>query len=357
MVWATPQSSRKRVDEAGDVLAAEESSLDQIFVDDRWDQALAVINNWRSSHSYPLQALKMTLLGRAKRVDDKVVVAQRLKRLTSIRAKLRRFEEMKLSRMHDIGGCRAVVRNVRCVAQLVGLYEASTAKNPSDRAEFIRKYDYIEEPKADGYRCVHLVYKYRSQAPHKMMYNGLRIEIQLRSKLQHAWATAVETVDTFTGQALKSNIGDASWKRFFALMGSAVANREKRARVPGTPALRAELIEELREVTRQLKADTVLEGLMAGTELVRTGRQDAQAFLLELDPTNRRVRATGYGQEELPKASDDYLAVEKRIAGSPEGIQAVLVSVDSIAALRKAFPNYYLDARAFVEAVRQAISA
>jgi hypothetical protein len=190
-----------------------------------------------------------------------------------------------------------------------------------------------------------------------MMYNGLRIEIQLRSKLQHAWATAVETVDTFTGQALKSNIGDASWKRFFALMGSAVANREKRARVPGTPALRAELIEELREVTRQLKADTVLEGLMAGTELVRTGRQDAQAFLLELDPTNRRVRATGYGQEELPKASDDYLAVEKKIAGSPEGIQAVLVSVDSIAALRKAFPNYYLDARAFVEAVRQAISA
>jgi hypothetical protein len=40
-----------------------------------------------------------------------------------------------------------------------------------------------------------------------MIYNDLKIEMQLRSQYQHAWATAVETVGTFIGQALKSSIG------------------------------------------------------------------------------------------------------------------------------------------------------
>jgi hypothetical protein len=40
-------------------------------------------------------------------------------------------------------------------------------------------------------------------------------EIQLRSRLQHAWATTVETVDTFTRQAIKTGGGKAEWRRFF----------------------------------------------------------------------------------------------------------------------------------------------
>jgi len=40
------------------------------------------------------------------------------------------------------------------------------------------------------------------------------IEIQIRSKLQHIWATAVETVGFFTGQAIKSNEGEKEWNDF-----------------------------------------------------------------------------------------------------------------------------------------------
>jgi hypothetical protein len=43
-----------------------------------------VINNWRSSHAFPLNALHVTLRGRAKKVDPHVLTAQRLKRLSSI---------------------------------------------------------------------------------------------------------------------------------------------------------------------------------------------------------------------------------------------------------------------------------
>jgi len=59
--------------------------------------------------------------------------------------------------------------------------------------------------------------------------------MQIRSQLQHAWATAVETVGTFLQQALKSSQGDEGWQRFFALMGNAMAMRERRPPVPNTP--------------------------------------------------------------------------------------------------------------------------
>ena len=54
-------------------------------------------------------------------------------------------------------------------------------------------------------------------------FNGLRVEVQIRSKLQHFWATAIETVDFFTRQAIKSSEGHPDWVDFFKLVSSAFA--------------------------------------------------------------------------------------------------------------------------------------
>jgi hypothetical protein len=69
--------------------------------------------------------------------------------------------------------------------------------------------------------------------------------------LQHAWATAVETAQLFTGQALKSKVKNATedWLRFFALSSSLFALREKSPTVPGAPDNRDETVTELREIT------------------------------------------------------------------------------------------------------------
>jgi ppGpp synthetase/RelA/SpoT-type nucleotidyltranferase len=74
--------------------------------------------------------------------------------------------------------------------------------------------DYILSPKNSGYRSVHLLYKYNSDKKAPSIYNGLFIEVKIRSRLQHAWATAVETVVTFLQQALKSSQGEEEWLRF-----------------------------------------------------------------------------------------------------------------------------------------------
>jgi hypothetical protein len=295
----------------------------------------------------------MTLKGRAKGIDTGCVVAQRLKRLSSIRLKLVLIPGMQMSRMHDIGGCRAVVRSIAEERKIVGLYRESAAKNPHDRPEFVKAYDYIAKPKPDGYRSVHMVYKYRTGSKHRSVYNGHRIEIQIRSRLQHVWATAVEVASTFTGEALKSNVGDVHWRRFFALIGNVIAQREKCPAVPAMPAP-VELKAEVIELSKRLKIAQSFEGWGVAAQDIVKHAKDAQSFLLELDPaeTPPRIEVKGYLAEQMKQASEDYLTAEKRAVGTDR--QVVLVSVDSVASLRRAYPNYYLDTTSFLAELRRA---
>lgn len=255
--------------------------------------------------------------------------------------------------MQDLGGCRAVVRTVGQVDRLARVYQKSLAKNPNERAEFVKPFDYIAHPKEDGYRSLHLVYKYRSRVAQRAVYNGLRIEIQIRSRLQHAWATAVETVDICTGQALKSNIGNPAWKRFFLLVSGAIAIRERRPLVPGVPTDQALMKSEIKQLVNDLKIFAVLGGMSEGVHLTqRIDRGDS--YLLVLDSQAMTVGVTSYSSSELKKASDEYMNIEKDSLRKPE-IQAVLISVDSVQKLRSAYPNFYLDTRTFVKLVEDFI--
>jgi hypothetical protein len=257
--------------------------------------------------------------------------------------------------MQDIGGCRAVIRSVAHVDRLVSLYEAAVAKNPTARAQFVKKYDYIAEPKRDGYRSVHLIFKYRSSAREKRPWNGLRIELQIRSRLQHAWATAVETVDIFTAQALKTGGGKEEWRRFFLLMAAAIAGFERRPSCPECPEDPVQLRNELRAAERNLNVTSALRSWTEAMNVLppRTTR-DAGVYLLYLDAAEDIAEITGFTDAEQAKASEAYLATERLIRDKPTA-QAVLVSAGSVQALRTAFPNYFADTRVFLDAVGRAI--
>lgn len=344
MAWAVPENSKSEVDRAGRILVTPESTFDQV------QHALSVVNNWRSSHSFPLNTFQVTLRARARQLDSEALIAQRIKRMSSIEAKLSRFPTMKASQMQDIGGCRAVMRNVSLVREMVTSYEKSSIKH-----KLLRHDDYLTNPKESGYRGVHLIYRYYSDRSND--YNGLLIEVQLRSLLQHAWATAVETVGTFLKQSLKSSQGHEEWLRFFVVMSSVLALREKTNVVPGTSPSRKELIKELRKLARTLD---VQRRLQAYGDTLRALEDPsvahAQYFLMALDPRADTITIRGYTKSELDKATSQYLSVEKSLDES-SGAEAVLVSVDSIAALKRAYPNYFLDTRAFLVAVQQALKS
>lgn len=342
MAWTVPEHSKSEVDRAGKVLVSEYTT------DQALQTALTVINNWRASHSFPLNTFQVGLRSKARRIDDQALVAQRIKRLSSIELKLSRFPTMKVSQMQDIGGCRAVLRNIAQVRELEQSYRESSIKHKPLRTD-----DYISSPKVSGYRGIHLIYRYFSDRSDS--YNGLLIEIQMRSMLQHAWATAVETVGTFLKQSLKSSQGHDEWLRFFIVMSSAIALREKSTTVPGTSTNRSEVKAELRKLAKSLDVRRRLQAYGDTLKaLDETTAGDGQYFLMALDPKADTITIRSYRRADLERAASDYLAIEKSLDEST-GAEAVLVSVDSIAALKKAYPNYFLDTRAFLLALEQAM--
>jgi hypothetical protein len=309
-----------------------------------------VLGNWRACHNYPINTFQATLRSRLKNVDRKATVAQRLKRLPSIIGKLVRFPHMELSRMQDIGGLRAIVESVPKVRKLEQLYLESNFRH-----QLVTPHkDYIQHPKPDGYRGIHLVYKYRNEL--EPAYDGLQLELQLRTRLQHAWATAVETMGTFLGQALKSGQGEGQWRAFFAVSGAAIALLEKCPPVPGYEALtEAETFAKVAEAEATLRVLEKLRGFSVAADSIQKRKGQGAYHLVVLDSANKSVTLTPYPTARLDEANAAYSRVEKRTqAGEP--IEAVLVAAGPVDALKKAYPNYFLDTHQFIRQIERVIN-
>src|SRR5260370_23475363 len=337
MEWAVPEYSVEEVNRAGAAFAS-------LHDHDELERALAIINNWRASHYFPLNTFQTTLRRKAEHIS-KSVVSQRVKRLRAIQHKLQKHTKKPIAwaDMQDIGGCRVVLGNLSQVERLAKEYLNSDLKH-----KLARQDNYIGIPKISGYRGVHLVYTYVSDR--NKTYNGLNIEIQLRTELQHAWATAVEIVGFFRQELLKSSEGDPVWKHFFKLMATEIAFAEKSAfGIPGMPSDRKKVRDQLCRCATILGACEYLRVIGKGVEdVIETSIPGAHYFLLELDTATRQLKITGYRLNARQKATWDYGQVEKAILGSKER-EAVLVSAKSMADLKRAYINYFLDMRRFIE--------
>ncbi|MBI3812019.1 MAG: RelA/SpoT domain-containing protein [Nitrospirae bacterium] len=218
--------------------------------------------------------------------------------------------------------------------------------------------DYIQNPRnEDGYRSLHLIYKYKNKlAP---SYNGLRLELQIRTKLQHTWATAVETMGTFLGQALKSRQGDQEWLDFFAVVSSAFAHKEKNVPVPRFKHLSLpETIQAVADAEARLQALDKMSGFSVAVNEItsnKSGRKSWFYHLIVLNSLERTVEFTPYDRESFKQAMTDYSKFEAR-ATEGEKIEPVLVSAGPIDKLRRAYPNFFLDIDEFVKIVTDMIA-
>lgn len=341
MGWPTPEFSKSKVNKAGQIISSDEFHSDANFDMDEFIWAFEVVDNWRSCHGYPINTFQATLRHKLKTIDKKALVAQRLKRMPSIASKLKRYQSMQLARMQDLGGLRAVVSSLKKVRELEVNYKKSRFAH-----KLIAEKDYINAPKASGYRSIHIVYRYMNQR--LTDYNGLCVELQIRTRLQHAWATAVETMGTFLNHALKSSEGPSSWLDFFSLAGSAFAYLEDTRPVPGYEHLEKDktFFETIAEANRLNLRDR-LQAFSIAAEKIHLDKRIGSYHLIILNLENRTVAVQTYGQSSLNEASDEYSTIEKRISRG-EQLQAVLVSAGPIENLRKAYPSYFLDTREFI---------
>lgn len=183
--------------------------------------AMDVLSYWRHCHELPLEAAIDPHQPVVVKIDRDAIFAKRLKRTASIILKLQRSQgRMQLSRMQDVGGCRAIISTEKKLRKIVR--ELQKAPELKGAEGSVRITDYIASPKDDSYHSVHLVGKFPDGAG-----SSRNIKIQVRTRIQHYWATAVEIVDLFTGQALKSHQGDPEWKDFFAAVSRQFALRSE----------------------------------------------------------------------------------------------------------------------------------
>lgn len=345
-----PDVSKGAINRAGNLLRDKGNDLNAIL------EALDLAGKWRACHAYPINTFQKTLRDKVKKLGlgENTIVAQRLKRMPTIIDKLRRYPDMQLARMQDIGGVRAVVESYDDVIRLVQEYTHLAPNSRFDHKLSGQK-DYISEPRTeDGYRSHHLIFSYKNRkAPE---YEGLLLEVQIRTKLQHTWATAVETMGIYLGQLLKSRKGDQDWIDFFALTSSAFAHIEGLPLVPRFDHLGRQ--ETFREVARMEKKLGVLDRLsgfvVAANKIVEEPTQGYYQ-LITLNTDDYSVGIKPFSRKAFEQAKEEYALVEKR-ASEGEKLEPVLVAVGSIGQLRRAYPNFFLDSTEFVDQVRNIIA-
>ena len=234
--WPVPYSKSK-VDRAGWIVAQLVRSILEgktIAEDRRSDgrDAIEIVEWWRREHAKPLSRVASNL--RYYVADHgKPVVAQRLKKAPTISHKLLREPNMKLSRMADIGGVRAVLPTQDAAYRVA----SRLRKNWT----ITRFRDYVAEPKADGYRALHLINRNR----------GRLIEVQLRTPLQDSWANAVEAFARTIAPGLKFGAGPPELQEYFIVVGESFARGDQG--LPIDPALRGR-VDDL-----QKSVDTLLD--------------------------------------------------------------------------------------------------
>ena len=152
------------------------------------------------------RAITAVLSGRS------VLVAARLKRRDSLRAKLKRLLSIKLSQVADIIGFRVICQSVADAQAVVGDIDSLGLPTKT------RHHD----PAPTGYRAIHL----EVQVDHELPTGGpakFALEVQVRTYYQHLWAMRSEAF----GEQVKMGGGPRQQRRYLDRLSTAIGTWEK----------------------------------------------------------------------------------------------------------------------------------
>ena len=301
-----------------------------------------VVNNWRNSHAYILNTFQATLRDYMRRHDAMgITFAQRLKRLNTIQNKLSTGRANDLATMHDLAGCRLIFNSIEDIHSFRASFHTTRAKHVRDDRD---RYDYIARPKTTGYRGIHEVYRYASQSVGGQNYSGLKIEIQYRTRTQHAWATAVEISDLLDGARIKfDQNANPRRERLFVLASEYLARTIENHKGACPNIDDASLCREMRDLEAELGVINTLDMARRSATVIPQRKNIVLHF------HDGELKADGFSSG--PKAMLYRDQVEKEFPAD----DVVYVTAQSTGAIADAFRNYFRDAVDFVESIRPAL--
>ncbi|MFQ8806358.1 MAG: RelA/SpoT domain-containing protein [Alistipes indistinctus] len=144
----------------------------------------------------PLTSTTIALQNWFRADNASYIIVQRLKRKPQILRKLKRLNT-RLTQLQDIGGLRVIVDQNSDVDKLI---EYITSKLKQQTSIVVKRIvDYREKGRDDsGYRAAHIV----------MERDGVFLELQIRSRIQHYWAELIERTSVIYGYVIKELEGD-----------------------------------------------------------------------------------------------------------------------------------------------------
>ncbi|MGK2943045.1 MAG: RelA/SpoT domain-containing protein [Immundisolibacter sp.] len=300
------------------------------------------MEEWRAAHRGVLNTFQAILRNRTR--GTAVSVAQRHKRKLTIFDKLQRIPGMQLARMDDVAGCRLIFQSIEDLDSFRTKFHKArfnhTLRNDPD------KYDYIRRPKATGYRGIHDVYKYDVNSEAGKTLAGLYIEIQYRTLVQHAWATAVEVIGFITQSQPKFQKGDLRYERVMLLASEMLARVHEGRQGALSGVEGTEILREFLDLDEELGLMQTLRGLNSANSEVTDKRNSILIFSAQGDLEVRSFRD-----------STDALRALFELEREMPDRDIVLVRADTSDDVRLAFRNYFKDAREFVRLVDAACTS
>lgn len=352
--------SWKSIDKAWDLLIS-----DNISNSDSKD-AMDRLSYWRSTFSFPLDLAFTALQNIWSKHDKNAIYAKRMKRYLSVVSKLKRYElenkeknnvKMTLRSLQDIWGCRIVVANNKKVQKVVN--DLKKLKEVRLTGENIRVTDYIKKPKDSGYRSIHVIWKFPNAD-----WDLKKIEIQVRSRLQHDWATSLEIIDIFTKQALKTSWWEKWWETFFLNVSQQFAVIERESTYYLNPWLafsnyvkelknNKELYKSFLQVKTLYKKLSVIEKFTAFTESVKVvdqsfSKDQVWYLLFNINLNEQSIETSFFGKDDAIRAEKEYALLEQETKDINYVVVA-LVSSWKVWWMKEAYPNYYADSKNFLK--------
>lgn len=329
--YVTPDYSRSQIEAAGKLLKGTLTDVNEAV------ETFRIAHNWRDAHLFPMRRVRNELGREARRAGVAAITVARIKRMKSIRKKLRETP-LTLYQLQDIGGARAIVGNIADLRRLVAFYQ-----NERSTHGIIKHWPYIDAPKIGGYRSHHVSLKFHGDGREEI-YNRQRIEVQLRTRIQHIWGTAVEAAGTVLGEDLKGGKGNADWLRLFEIMAAEMAALEGCPGVPGVSDNARERRQELRHLAAKLDASAHLylwnDAIKFTDEITQS---TSKFYVVQYDREMNRVLI--FPALRVSQGSETLIQEEH----AHEMRDSVLVEIDRAEDLRTAYPNYFLDVRTFAQ--------
>lgn len=351
MPFSKPPGDLEPVRQAGRAIATGNSSTSQ-------DQ---LVDEWRASHAYVLNTFQLLCKRRLASAQISAEFAQRLKRRKTVIDKLRRrrangdFLIQDVTEMQDFAGCRLIFNDI---SDLVSFRDHLSLDPGPVKHELVNpenrdRYDYITKPKRSGYRGVHDIFKHYP-TPHRTTngggeWNGLRVEIQYRTRVQHAWATAVELSDMIDVERTKFEILDRETQlsdrgMFFALCSELMA-RKYEARNSTFPE---KDIKELCDAISELEHRLGILRKLTSPVLVPLDRQIGKHNVINpIFNKDGVLDIQIFGFKSRPKA----LAKVRELEGDLFSNDPVYVGSEYPTQLRSAYRNYFKDAQEFTKMI------